>query len=110
MANAILDTIKTFEPNLKIPNSLPTVQDAYQADTLLTNFPPEWDLILYTWRDIRRAFYSGLALPDDEQTRSVKSLMWIVSRLRSGPARKSQYPRPKRGFLPQARRAPRTKN
>jgi hypothetical protein len=110
MAKSILDTIKAFEPNLKIPNSLPTIQDAYQADTLLTNFPPQWDLILYTWRDIRKAFNIGLALPDDEQTRSVKSLMRIVSRLRSGPARKAQYPRPKRGFLPQARRAPRAKD
>jgi lysophospholipase L1-like esterase len=110
MANAILDTINKFEPELKIPDSLPTAQDAYQADTLLTNFPPEWDFILYSWRDIRRAFNVGLALPDDEQTRSVKSLMGIVSRLRSGPARKLQYPRSKRGFLPQARKAPRAKD
>jgi len=88
MAGAILDAIKNFEPNLAIPNSLPTVAEAYQADTLITNIPAQWHSLLYTWRDIRRAFHTGLPISDDEVTRSVKSLMLVVSKLGSGPARK----------------------
>jgi len=88
MASTILDTIKNFEPNLPIPNPLPTVAEAYQADTLITNVPDQWHPVLYTWRDIRKAFHTGLAISDDEATRSVKSLMSIVSKLGSGPARK----------------------
>jgi hypothetical protein len=89
MARMILDTIKKFEPTLKIPNSLPTVAEAYQADTLVKNIPDQWHFLLYTWRNIRKAFNCGLALPDDEGTRSVNSLMSVVSKLGSGPARKS---------------------
>jgi len=88
MAGTILDTIKKCERDLKIPNSLPTVAQAYQADTLIRDIPDHWHSILYTWRNIRRAISNGLVLPDDDKTRSVKSLMSLVSSLGFGPARK----------------------
>ena len=88
MAEVILDTIKKFEPTLKIPHSLPTVDQAYQADSLVKNVPKDWHEILYVWRDIRKAFISGRALPDDARVRSVKSFMMMLSSLGSGPARR----------------------
>ncbi len=78
MAQTILMTMKAVEPALATPGALPTVAEAYAADTLLRNVPDQWDFVVYTWRDIRQLFQVGEPAPAVASANSVGSLMKLV--------------------------------
>ncbi|MGH7023445.1 MAG: hypothetical protein ACREEB_07625 [Caulobacteraceae bacterium] len=59
MAKTILDTIVTCEPDFGPTGALPTIDEAFAADSLLTHLPGDWDELLYAWRDAREDFHIG---------------------------------------------------
>jgi len=63
MAQTILNTIVASEPGFHPAGALPTFAQVYDADTLLTHLPDDWDELLYAWRDIREIFDVGGAPP-----------------------------------------------
>lgn len=63
MAQTILDTILASEPGLRPTGALPTIAEAFAADTLLTHLPNDWDVLLYAWRDARLDFHIGAPPP-----------------------------------------------
>jgi lysophospholipase L1-like esterase len=76
MAQAILDTITSSEPGFVPPAALPTIAQAFAADSLLNDLPRDWDPLLYAWRDIRQLFHVGAAPPaPTAQTTGMQALM-----------------------------------
>jgi lysophospholipase L1-like esterase len=63
MAQTILSTIVASEPGFQPPGALPTVAQAYAADTLLNHLPDDWTDLMYAWRDFRQLFHVGAAPP-----------------------------------------------
>jgi hypothetical protein len=79
MAQTILATIVASEPGYQPPGALPTLAQAFAADTLLSHLPDGWDELLYAWRDIRQIFHLGAApLAQTPAADRMRSLMNVV--------------------------------
>lgn len=79
MAQTILDAIRSNEPGFHPAGALPTIAEAFAADTLLTHLPSDWDELLYAWRDYRELFDAGGPPPTPSAASThMQSLMKLV--------------------------------
>jgi hypothetical protein len=74
-AQKVLDAIQANEGIIAAPLDM---QVADRADTLLTQVPRSWFLVLPTWRDIRRAKYDGVGLAQQIEHTQTKALMQAI--------------------------------
>jgi lysophospholipase L1-like esterase len=74
-AQRVLDAIQAHEGVAAAPLDM---QVADRADTLLTDVPRSWFLVLPTWRDIRKAEHDGVALAQQIQHAQTRALMQAI--------------------------------
>jgi len=74
-AQKVLDAIQANEGIVGAPLDM---QVADRADTLLTQVPRSWFLILPTWRDIRKAQHDGVGLAQRIEHAQTKALMQAI--------------------------------
>tara|TARA_R110002110_G_scaffold62975_1_gene175301 strand:- start:212 stop:1540 length:1329 start_codon:yes stop_codon:yes gene_type:complete len=75
MARQVLETIKQYE-GLKAAS--PDIDAAYRADTLLRNVPRPWSIVLWLWRDFRRAAMKGDPTPTGHEEDATRQFMEAV--------------------------------
>jgi hypothetical protein len=74
-ARKVLEAIKQHEG---VTAPLPSLDAAYQADSLLQDVPRQWETVLWAWRDIRRARAFANPAPVGPQEDATKALMQAV--------------------------------
>jgi hypothetical protein len=75
-ARKVLEAIQQFEG---IAAPVPNIDAAYSADSLLQSVPRPWDIVLWAWRDIRRArAQPGTPQPEGLQESATEAFMDAV--------------------------------
>ena len=78
MASTILDTIRQYEGAGAVTGALPTLQEAFAADKLLSKPPTTWHDIEGLWLAIRKANQRKAPPPLDPRAPAVESMMKAV--------------------------------
>jgi len=74
-AQKVLDAIRVNEGIVAAPLDM---QVADRADTLLTQVPRSWFVVLPVWRDIRRAEHGGIAVAEQTEQVQTRALMQAI--------------------------------